>query len=86
MAKNFKRFDAKLRAFIEQEKMFLLHQDSIRKLETTLSALKAKADYTKQTDLELAMELQDTGMSLDSLEETYGRFPDIMEALRKRVK
>jgi hypothetical protein len=46
----------------EVQRLFLAHQDSIRKLEMARSALVARADLGKKTDLEIARSMLKRGM------------------------
>lgn len=55
----------------EEERLFLAHQDSVRKLETTLSALRAKRDMKKKTDPELALEMVRAGVSKEQVLSMY---------------
>lgn len=55
----------------EEERVFLSHQDSLRKLEVTLSALRAKADPSKKTDEGLAIAMLEAGMPKDVVRQLY---------------
>lgn len=66
---------------LEEERMMLAHQDSIRKLETTLAALKSKADLTKKTDVDLAVELVRGGMDREQVMALYEGNREVEEAL-----
>jgi hypothetical protein len=66
----------------EQERLLNAQQEIIRKLETTLSALKSKADLTKKSDLDIAKELLAGGMALDLVRELYSHSPEVLEKLR----
>jgi hypothetical protein len=46
----------------EEQRLFLAHQDSIRKLEMARAALVAKADLGRKTDLEIARGMMKRGM------------------------
>lgn len=65
----------------EQERLFLAHQDSVRKLEATLSAMKARADLSKKTDKQIAIELVESGISYQQVREMYDGNHIVLDAL-----
>lgn len=62
----------------EEQRLFLAHQDSLRKLEMSRAALVAKADHAKKTDIELAMDMKNKGMTR---EQVLLFFPHLEEKL-----
>jgi len=66
----------------EEERLFLAHQDSLRKLETTLAALKAKADLSKKSDVDLAREMLAAGMEKEQVLALYENNESVRDALR----
>lgn len=68
---------------LDEERMFLAHQDSIRKLETTLSALRSKADLTKKSDADLAKEMVLSGMDKEQVLALYEGNQSVETALEK---
>lgn len=73
----------------EEERLFISHQDSIRKLEATLAALEAKdkGDENKP-DAMYCLDLIDAGWTLEDAAKLYKHNPNILdeieEALRER--
>jgi len=55
----------------EEERVFLAHQESCRKLQTTLAALRAKLDHGKKTDKELAISMLEADISVEQVREMY---------------
>lgn len=51
----------------EEQRLFLAHQDSLRKLEMSRAALEAKADIGKRTDLEIAQGMMAKGLTRDQV-------------------
>ena len=51
----------------EEQRLFISHQDSLRKLEMSFAALKAKAELGSQSDLEVAQAMLRRGMSKDDI-------------------
>ena len=62
----------------EEERLFLAHQDSIRKLESTLAQLEAK-DHSGDTksDQQLAVDLIDAGWAFDDACRAFQHNPNI---------
>lgn len=67
----------------EEGREFLQHQDSLRKLMTTLSALKAKANLTKKTDKELAVEMLEAGIDKETVLGLYGDDKQVVRAIKE---
>jgi uncharacterized protein YjiS (DUF1127 family) len=65
----------------EVQRLFLAHQDSIRKLEMARAALVAKADLTKKTDLEIAKSMVAKGMDRESVLALFTGNGDVQEGL-----
>jgi hypothetical protein len=55
----------------DQERLLNQQQDLIRKLETTYSALKSKADMGKKSDLDVAKDLLKSGLSREQVLALY---------------
>lgn len=66
----------------DEERMFLMHQDSIRKLEISLSQLKSKNDNKKKTDLDISLEMIDRGMDFDDVIRVFGGNKDLIANLK----
>lgn len=66
---------------LQEEGMFLKHQDSVRKLETTLSALRAKADLSTKNDPELAMEMLNAGLKKPQVLSMYPNNPHVAKVV-----
>ena len=63
LEKYEKRLEAEEHLEPEEERLFLAHQDSVRKLEATLAQLEHKdTSAADKTDLELAIEMVEKGM------------------------
>ena len=67
----------------EEERLFLQHQDSLRKLEMALSALRSKADLTKKSDADLAKEMVLSGMDKEQVMALYEGNDAVERALEK---
>lgn len=52
---------------MEEQRLFISHQDSLRKLEMSFAALKAKADIGAKTDLEVAQSMRSRGMAKEDV-------------------
>ena len=69
------KYQTKLEAGIElnpeEERLFLAHQDGIRKLETTHTALRSKANLGKKKDHELAQDMVRSGIPKDQVLALY---------------
>lgn len=68
----------------EEERLFLAHQDSIRKLEATLAQLEAK-DHSGDTksDQQLAVDLIDAGWSFDDACRAFQHNPNIRQLVQE---
>jgi hypothetical protein len=65
----------------EEQRLFLAHQDSMRKLEMSRAALAAKADLGKQSDIELARGMLDRGMDREHVLLYFPGSKDVEEGL-----
>ena len=68
---------------LDEERMFLAMQDSLRKLRVSLSALRDKETYDNLSEAEIAVDLVKTGMSKEEVLSLYGRFPGVADALKE---
>lgn len=68
---------------LDEERMFLSMQDSLRKLRVSLSALRDKETYDNLSEAEIAVDLVKTGMSKEEVLSLYGRFPGVADALKE---
>jgi len=68
----------------KEERLFLAHQDSIRKLEATLAQLEAK-DHAGDTksDQQLAIDLIDAGWTLDDACRAFQHNPNIRQLVQE---
>lgn len=66
-----------------QERVFLMQLDNSRKLQTTLQALRAKADHGKKTPVELAISMLEAGIELDRVREMYSEDKAVMRAIKE---
>jgi hypothetical protein len=68
----------------EEERLFLAHQDSIRKLEATLAQLEAK-DHAGDTksDQQLAVDLIDAGWNFDDACRAFQHNPNIRQLVQE---
>jgi hypothetical protein len=69
----------------EEERIFLLHQDSVRKLEATLAQLERQSTEEDQTDLDTALALYDTGITIEFVAEQMSYNPGIEKLLREAI-
>jgi len=70
----------------EEERLFLAHQDSIRKLESTLFQLEAKdKGGDNKTEVELALDLIDAGWTFDDACRAFQHNPNIATKLREAL-
>lgn len=67
----------------EEERVFMSLLDTIRKLEATLSAIRAKADKNDMGPVEIAKGLVDTGMDIDEVIAMYPGNKGVKAALEK---
>ena len=65
----------------EEQRLFLAHQDSIRKLEMARAALVAKSDLSKKTDLEIAKSMLDKGMDREHVLTIFSSSTEVQEGL-----
>lgn len=68
----------------EEERLFLAHQDSIRKLESTLFQLEAKdKGGENKTDVELALDLIDAGWTFEDACRAFQHNPTLSAKLQE---
>jgi len=83
------KYEKKLRAGIDmnldEERSFIQHQDSLRKLETTLQALNAKQHLDDDTDLEVALGMIDNGGTFEQIVAAFAHNPDLPEQLQEAL-
>jgi hypothetical protein len=70
---------------IDEERMMISQQDSLRKLETTLQALNSKKNLEDKTDLEVAKDMIANGASYDQAVAAFAHNPDLPAELRKEL-
>lgn len=70
----------------DEERMFLMHQDSIRKLEVALSQLKARNNTQSMTDLDICLDMIDRGMSEDDAIRMFGGNVKLAESLKEALR
>ena len=70
----------------EEERVFLSQLDNNRKLQTTLQALRAKADHGKKTPVELAVSMLEAGIDLPRVREMYSEDKAVMRAIKEWEK
>jgi predicted nucleotidyltransferase len=56
----------------EEERLFLAHQDSIRKLEMSLSALRNKNNPEAKSDLDIAIQMVEKGLDQEDVVRLFG--------------
>jgi len=71
---------------LDEERMMLSHQDSIRKLRMSLAQLKAKEDTSKLKEHEVAERLIQGGMSPEDVAALYPQNPEVDRVVRKYQK
>ena len=80
------KYERKLRAGIDlnidEERLMISQQDSLRKLETTLQALNAKQHLDDKTDLDVALNMIDSGATVDQAVAAFAHNPDLAEELK----
>lgn len=69
-----------------EDRAFLLHQDSLRKLTTTLSALRSKADLSKAKDHELAKGMLEAGITGEHVLVLYPDDPKVAQVVKEFQK
>lgn len=65
----------------EVQRLFLAHQDSIRKLEMARAALVARADLSKKTDLQIAKSMVAKGMDREHVLTMFAGNTEVEEGL-----
>lgn len=68
---------------LDEERMVLAMQDSLRKLRMSLAALKEKQDHSDLKNHEIAALLYKTGMSKEALEEMYEGDKEVARTLER---
>ena len=71
---------------LDEERMMLSHQDSIRKLRMSLAQLKAKEDTSKLKEHEVAERLIQGGMDPADVGALYMQNPEVQKIVRKYQK
>lgn len=86
LEKYEKKFSEGVHLEPEEERLFLAHQDSIRKLETTLFQLEAKdSGGDNKTEVELALDLMDAGWTFDDACRAFQHNPQLPSKLREAL-
>jgi hypothetical protein len=70
---------------IDEERMMISQQDSLRKLETTLQALNAKKNLEDKTDLEVAQDMIENGATYDQACAAFSHNPDLPAELKEAI-
>lgn len=70
---------------IDEERMMISQQDSLRKLETTLQALNAKQHLGDETDLDVALRMIDQGASYEQACAAFGHNQELPEILKEAL-
>jgi len=65
----------------EEQRLFLAHQDSIRKLEMARAALVAKSDLSKKSDLEIAKSMLAKGLEREHILTIFSGNTSVEEGL-----
>lgn len=83
------KYEKKLRANqdlnLDEERAFISHQDSLRKLETTLQALNAKQHLDDDSDLEVALGMLDHGATFEQAVAAFAHNPDLSAELKEAL-
>jgi hypothetical protein len=87
LEKYEKKLERGLNLEPEEERLFLAHQDSVRKLETTLMQLEHKDERAEtKTDLELAVDLYMTGWSYQDIIRLFKHNQELPKQLEKAIE
>jgi predicted ribosome quality control (RQC) complex YloA/Tae2 family protein len=71
---------------LEEERLFLAHVDSVRKLETTLASLEAKDNAVEEkSNLDLALDMIERGMALADVLRVFGNNPILTSELQEAL-
>jgi len=70
---------------IDEERMMISQQDSLRKLETTLQALNAKQHLDDKTDLDVALGMIEHGADFEQAVAAFAHNPDLPAELREAL-
>jgi hypothetical protein len=83
------KYERKLRAGIDlnidEERLMISQQDSLRKLETTLQALNAKQHLGDETDLDVALRMIEQGADFEQACAAFGHNPELPVVLREAL-
>ena len=83
------KYERKLRAGIDlnidEERMMISQQDSLRKLETTLQALNAKQHLGDESDLDVALRMMEHGADFDQTVAAFAHNPDLPKDLKEAL-
>lgn len=70
---------------IDEERLMISQQDSLRKLETTLQALNAKQHLGDEDDLDVALRMIDQGASYEQACAAFGHNPELPALLKEAL-
>ena len=70
---------------IDEERMMISQQDSLRKLETTLQALNAKVHLDNETDVDVAIRMIDQGADFKQACAAFAHNPDLPADLKEAL-
>lgn len=70
---------------LDEERMMISQQDSLRKLETTLQALNAKQHLDDKSDLEVALGMLDNGATYDQAIAAFAHNPELARELKEAL-
>jgi hypothetical protein len=70
---------------IDEERLMISQQDSLRKLETTLQALNAKQHLGDETDLDVALRMIEQGADLEQACAAFGHNSDLPALLKEAL-
>jgi hypothetical protein len=83
------KYERKLRSGldlnIDEERLMISQQDSLRKLETTLQALNAKRHLDDDSDLDVALEMIKNGATFEQVVTAFGHNKDLPEELQEAL-
>lgn len=83
------KYERKLEGDMEltdaEERLFLAHQDSVRKLEVSLSQLKTRSSIQQKSDLDIALEMIDRGMEAEDIMRVFGGNKELASKLREAM-
>jgi hypothetical protein len=83
------KYERKLRSGIDlnidEERLMISQQDSLRKLETTLQALNAKVHLDNETDLDVALRMIDHGADYEQACAAFSHNPELPAELKEAL-